>query len=440
MLAELKAKFLGESDEGEVLRGAAIAFVLRGIGAVLAFALSVVVGRLLGAEGAGLYFLSLSIVTIASVVARFGLDNSLLRFIASAASLGEWARVKGVRRLAMGMGTIAGLLTAAAIIIFAHEIALHAFGQPQLGPVLRAMGAASFGLPLMMLNAESLKGLKRIAAAVCVSSIIFPSVALLTIYPLVAAMGPSGAAAAYGLGVLIAAAIGWLLWHFFMRGHAADVPKFAISELWASCRPLWVMAIVTKAVMPWAALLILGFFAAPADTGIYGAAARIAGLVTFILLTVNTAISPKFGELYAKGEIEQLGRIARRFALVVALIASPLLVLLIFAGGFVISMFGPEFVRGGTALAILALGQAFSALCGSAGSLLIMTGHVTQVRNAALVGGGLVVGLSVLLIPMYNLIGAAIATAVSIAIMNLIYVIQIKRALGFVVIPIWRAK
>lgn len=439
MLTAVKARFLGEGHESEVLRGAAVAFLLRGMGAALAFALNVVIGRLLGAEGAGLYFLALSIVTIASVVTRFGLDLCLLRFVAAAAAIDDWARVKGVYSLGMRLGAVSAFLAAVLIVAFAPQLASYGFGQPDLGPVLRVMGMATFGLTMMTLGSESLKGLKRIAASVAVAGIIFPLIALVLIWPLVDQFGASGAAAAYAAGVTVSAAIGWGLWHWFVRERREAKPHFALAELWESSRALWVMQIVTKAVMPWAALLILGFMAPPEEAGIFGAAARIAGLVTFLLLTVNTVISPKFGELHAKSEVGELGRIARRFALLVFLAASPLLLILIFAGGFVMSIFGPDFVRGGTALAILAMGQAVSALCGSAGSLLIMTGHVREVRTAALVGGASVVALSFAFIPQYGLVGAAVATAVSVAAMNIMYVVQIKRELGIFVIPLGRA-
>ena len=102
------ASVLGRLDmhSREVLSGAALAFVLRAVGAGLAFALNVVIGRLLGAEGAGLYFMALSVVTIGAVITKLGLDNTLLRFIASGASSGDWSRVLGVFR--MGMRLAAG--------------------------------------------------------------------------------------------------------------------------------------------------------------------------------------------------------------------------------------------------------------------------------------------------------------------------------------------
>ena len=419
----------------QVLGDTILAFVLRVIGAGLAFALNVAIGRLLGAEGAGLYFLSLSIVTILAVVMRFGLDNSLLRFIASSRATGEWARVLGVYRLGMRPPAIASLVAALVLVCGGPLIAGQLVGQAKLGPVLSAMGMGAFGMAMMMLGAESLKGLKRIAAAVTVSSIIFPVTALVLLWPRAARFGAAGAAAAYASGVTLAACVGWLLWRYFTRGHRDVVPEFQTHELWASCRPLWLMSIVTQGVLPWSPLLILGFSAPADDAGVYGAATRVALLVTFVLISVNTVVSPKFAELHAKGEIEALARIARRFALLVTLATSPILLTLIFAGDLVMGLFGPEFARGGLALAILASGQAVNALTGSAGALLMMTGHERDIRNASLVAGALAITLSITLIPLYSIVGAAIATATAVAVMNIVSIAMIKKRLGIFVMP-----
>ena len=47
----------------EVLQGASVAVSIRLAGTLLGFAVSVTVARLLGADGAGLYFLTLSLIT-----------------------------------------------------------------------------------------------------------------------------------------------------------------------------------------------------------------------------------------------------------------------------------------------------------------------------------------------------------------------------------------
>ncbi|MEO0870978.1 MAG: flippase [Pseudomonadota bacterium] len=435
MIAKLNALIRGNSDEAEVLRGAAIALVLRGLSGALAFALNVVIARALGAEGAGLYFFSLSVITILSVATRFGLDNSMLRFISASASVGEWAKVRGVYQMGMRLAGLASLGAAALLAGLAPFGAVWLWEDPELGMVMAVMAPSILGLAMMFLGAESLKGLKKIAPAVMVSSLIYPVIAILLVWPLAQRFGPVGAAIAYSLSVSGAALVGYALWRRYTAPHRAIAAQFDRNELMASARPLWTMSLITRAAMPWAPLLILGFFSPAQDVGVYGAATRIAALVTLLLISVNTVISPKFSELYTKGDLEGLGRIARQFARLITLASSPVLLVLIFAGDKVMAVFGPEFTRAGTALAILAAGQAVNAMTGSAGALLMMTGHERELRNASIIAGALVVGLSLALIPIYSLIGAAIATATSVAAMNLISLVLISKKLGISAAP-----
>jgi len=419
----------------EVLRGAGLAFLLRGVGAGLAFLLNVVIGRMLGAEGAGLYFLALSVVSIGAVITKLGLDNTLLRFVASGASTGDWNRVTGVFRLGTRLAGGASLTGGVAVFAAAPLMARHIFGEPALSGPLRAISLGIFTFAMMMLLAECLKGLKRIRNSMLVSGVLYPVIALALIWPLVTLFGPTGAALAYVLGTGGAAAIGWWMWRANTRAHAAPKPAFDRATLWQSARPLWAMEIINRAILPWAPLFLLGIWGTPADAGVFGAATRVSMLVTFFLVAVNTVIAPKFAELHATGEIAMIGRLARRFALMITLAASPLFLVLIFAGDWVMGLFGPDFVRGGTALAILALGQAVNTMTGSVGYLLMMTGHERDIRNASIVAFILMAGCAVLLIPGYGLIGAAIASAVAIAYTNIWASFVVFRELKIIVIP-----
>lgn len=402
----------------EVLSGAALAFALRAVGAGLAFALNVVIGRMLGAEGAGLYFLALSVVTIGAVVTKLGLDNTLLRFVASGASSGDWNRVLGVFRMGMRLAAGASLAAALAVFALAPWMADHVFGEPALAPTLRIMSAGIFSFAMMTLLSECLKGLKRIRNSMLVSGVLYPGIALVVIWPLAGVFGAPGAAMAYVLGTGAAAVIGWLMWRSNTRAHAAVVPEFDRPTLWRSSRPLWTMSVINRGILPWAPLFLLGIWGTADEAGIFGAATRVAMLVTFFLTAVNTVIAPKFAELHARGEIETLGRLARRFALLITLAASPLFLVLIFAGDWVMGLFGPEFVRGGTALAILALGQAVVAMTGVAGQVLMMSGHVSDTRNASLIAVTLMIICAMITIPTYGAIGAAITNAIALSSMN----------------------
>ena len=165
---------------------------------------------------------------------------------------------------------------------------------------------------------------------------------------------------------------------------------------------------------------------------------RVAMLVTFFLTALNTVIAPKFTELYSQGEIVALGRIARRFTLIITLAASPLFLTLIFFGDWALGFFGGEFaLRGATALAILALGQAINTMTGSVGYLLIMTGYERDCRNSSILSMLLMCVCAMLLVPQYGIVGAAITSAAAEIFRNFYNLLMVRKNLLIWIFPSW---
>ena len=418
----------------QVLSGAAVAFILRAFGAGLAFTLNVAIGRLLGAEGAGLYFLALSVVAISAVISKLGLDNALLRFIATARAEGDGNGLRGVFRLSMGIAASSSLAAVAVVMLLAPWLASRVFGEPALAPVLRIMSIGIFTFTLMTLLSECLKGLNRIRNSMLVSGLIYPAVALVFIWPL-AEYGTSGAAMAYVLGTGVAAATGWALWRTSTKSIFARDPAFESAILMRSSRPLWVMALINQGILPWAPLFLLGILATTQEAGIYGAATRVAMLITFFLTAVNTVIAPKFAELYAKRHVDEIERLAQKFALLMTIAATPVFIVLIFAGEWVMQLFGTEFANGDHILAILAVGQFVNVATGSVGYLLMMTGHERDMKIGSFLAAGVLVGMSCILIPSLGAVGAATAASSSVVVANLYNLVLVRMRFGIWVFP-----
>jgi len=419
-----------------LLQGASLAFLLRGIGAGLAFLLSVVVGRLLGAEGTGLYFTALSVVSIGSVVARVGLDNTVLRFVAAGAANDDWGQVRGVFRLSLGLSACIALGLGALVLLFAPILSDRMFGNPDLATSLRLMALGILSFSMMTLLAESLKGLQRVRNSMLVSGILYPLTALIVIWPLVRMFGPGGAGVSFVLGTGVSAMVGWWFWYRAMATHPTPATPFPRNVLWASCRPLWVMALVNRAILPWAPLFLLGFYASAAEAGIFGAATRVALLVSFFLLAVNTVLAPRFAALHQQGKVHAIARLSRRFALFVTVAASPFFLMFIFAGDWVMGLFGPDFAAGGKVLAILAVGQLINALTGPVGVILMMGGQEKDLQTGSLVAVATLLILAFLLVPTMNAAGAAIASATASIVTSVLATVFVWKRFGVIALPL----
>lgn len=413
----------------EVINGAAVALVLKVFGAGLTFLFNLVLARTLGAEGVGLYFLALTVTTIATVFGRMGLDNTLLRFTAANVAVDDWAAVKGVYVNGMKLALIASSLSAAVLFVFASVLADKVFQMPELVIPMRWMSLAVVPITFVMLHAQTLKGLKRIRDSFIVFGIGVPAISLIALLLLGGSYGVKGAAWAYTSGAILTALSGVILWHIATPQLRKVSSYFRTSELLKSSMPLFWVASLSM-LINWTATFVLGIWGTKEDVGLFSMASRTAMLTSLILTSVNSISAPKFAELYKKKDMAALGATARNTAKLMTFVASPLLLLFLVSPHRVMGMFGEEFQKGGVLLSILAIGQFVNVATGSVGYLLMMSGNEKLMRNNVAFVAVMSVVLNAVLIPLYGAFGAAIATAVCLASQNMIATYVVSSRLG----------
>jgi len=419
----------------EVVRGSFVAFVIKVLGASIAFGFNILLARMLGADGAGIYYLALTVTTVASVISRVGLDNTLLRFTAANAAIEDWASVKGANSKGIILITSISFVLTLIIFFAAPWCAQSIFSKPELTQPLRWMALTIYPVSLFSVYSEMLRGLKRILDSQSLQGLLLPILNLAIFYLLADQYNLTGAVAAYVAATILTAVAAWWLWNratLPMRGVAG---RFSWVELLDSCLPLYVVALFSKAFTPWAPLLLLGMFVKSDEVGIFGVATRTAMLINLILITMNSIIAPKLAILFRQGEIKVLTNIVNKSTLFMMILALPPTLIFLIAPGWIMALFGTQFASGGTALAILALGQFVNVACGPVGYLLMMTGNERVVRNITFYSA-LVLGFSGLaLIPFLGLIGAALSSSLGLIALNALSVIQVKKRLGILMIP-----
>lgn len=413
----------------EVINGASVALVLKVLGAGLTFLFNLFLARTLGAEGAGLYFLTLTVTTIATVFGRMGLDNTLLRFTAANAAVDDWTAVKGVYVKGIKLALIASSFSAVAVFAFAPVLADKVFQKPELGITMRWMSLAVVPMSVLILHAQMLKGLKRIRDSFLVFGVGVPAFSLACLLLFGGSYRVNGAILAYTSGAILTALLGYILWHAAtpqlrgMRGvfRTNDLLKSGVPLLWVSS-----LYLLTN----WTATFALGIWGTKEEVGLFSMASRTAMLTSLILTSVNSISAPKFAELYKKKDMTALGTTARNTAKMMTLIASPLLLLFLVAPQWVMGMFGDEFQKGGILLSILAIGQFINVATGSVGYLLMMSGNEKLMRNNVAMVAVMSVVLNVFFVPIYGVLGAVITTAVCLSSQNLIAAYMVNSCLG----------
>ena len=93
-------------------------------------------------------------------------------------------------------------------------------------------------------------------------------------------------------------------------------------------------------------------------------------------------------------------------------------IVIILFGDNLLRIFGDQYVEAKLLLTILVCGHLFNALTGPVGRLLMMSGYEKDIRNSSIVVAILGIALAFVLVSWYGVYGAAVATAVTVAVQN----------------------
>ncbi len=421
-------------DTQELLHKGGVALGLKLVGAASGFAFTLILAHRLGAGGAGLYYLALSVVSFAAILSRLGLDNALLRLAAAHAAEHRWGQLRAVARSGILLAGLTGLALTLLTLALAPLLAQGLFSKPELEVPLRWMALAILPLSISFLYAELLKGLRRIFAATVVQAVVLPVGSLLAVALLARRWGVIGAAWSYLIGAAAAAVVGFYGWRAATPMLRGVVGGFAARQLLTASLPLLVIALVQVA-MQVTTTLVLGVWGSSADVGVFGVASRTAQLTSLFLVAINSIAAPKLAVQFSRDDRPALRRTARGAALLATLAASPLLAFFLFAPGVTLRLFGAEFVGAQKALILLTLGQLVNVCTGSVGTLLMMSGHEKALMRRVMVASLVQLGASLWLVPRWGVVGAAAASAGGLVILNLSAVQAVKSHLGISLLP-----
>ena len=120
------------------------------------------------------------------------------------------------------------------------------------------------------------------------------------------------------------------------------------------------------------------------------------------------------------------------------LIAIPIFIFIFVFSEKLLSVFGGEYAESALILRVLIIGQFINLITGSVAFILNMTGHEKDMRNVVIISGSLSLALGFVMIPIFGVLGAAVSTAASLAVQNLIAVYMVKKRLGFNTLNILR--
>jgi len=410
-------------------KGAGIVFFGQVLGRLLAFGLQLVLGRLLGAAGYGLYALAISTMEFGARLGQLGLANGLVRYVAVYRAEGDLGRLKGALVAGFSLGGGASLLGAMGLFLAAPWIAERFFHQPGLVWPLRLAAVALPFFNLATLAQSGLRGLQRMEAFTWVGVLRAVSALLFSGGLVGLGLGVPGGVGGYTAAAATSLALSlWLLSQQLPSGTLSKPSEPRVRELLRFSLPLYIAGF-SFLLMTRTDVIMLGYFAPAEQVGAYRATVALARLVTFGLGAINMAFAPMIADLYQRGdmgELKAMYRIGTRWGALLSLLAA--LPFLLYPRE-VLGMYGAGFGLAAWALVILVAFQLVNAGVGSVGFMLQMSGHQDWVLANNLFTAALNVGLNLWWIPKWGLLGAALATGIALALNNILAVIEIRAML-----------
>lgn len=382
---------------------------------LLLLATAILLARILGPDGYGVYAYASSFVAFLSVPAHFGLPNLIVREIAANLESRQWGRIRGLLHRAGQASLLFSTLTVAIGVVIGWSLSKQ-IEVLEWRTFVWALALIPLGA-FAAVRTATLRGLHHVVKGQLPESLVRP----VTFLSLVAAsfliFGPLKPHQVMMLAVVaitVAFLAGaWLLWRALPQELGNAVPQFETRKWFSSMLPFSFLAGI-QLINSHADIIMLGFFTTPSDVGIYRVVSLGAMLVALPLITVDAVIAPKIASLHAKHDQIRLQRLMTASARYMLVFSVPVVFCLMLFGDSILTLiFGEQFAGGAMPLAILSLAQAINVGLGSVGVFLIMATH--EADAARILTGAAVANilLNLVLIPSFGLIGAALATGVT---------------------------
>jgi O-antigen/teichoic acid export membrane protein len=403
-----------------ISRGAVLYFggkiTLDALGFLLHFALT----RGLGAGLYGIYAYGKTVLTIALVFTNLGSDKSLLKYLPQYTD--DPAKQRSVFGLAAFTSFLGGGVVAVALFILAPLISELTLDQPQFVSVLRLFSLLLVFDTFGRIIHTTFRSLEQLEYEVLSNKIGRPTFRLVAV---LIALGLGSSLIGVMIALLVASVLTlgvgvYLLYtRFELRPPLSStrLGRDEIHEYYNFSIPLTLQD-AGKILMKRVDVLMIGFFFSSDIVGVYNISVLLAGVLALPLSGFNQLFPPIASRLYSNGEIEEINSLYKTITRWIFTISLIMAIGTIIYRQELLRLFGENFTAGTVVLTLFVVGQLFNCVGGANGYLLMMTGHQYVLVANQWIFGVLNVILNYFFILELGFVGAAMATAGVLAILN----------------------
>ncbi|MFT6834652.1 MAG: O-antigen/teichoic acid export membrane protein [Francisellaceae bacterium] len=409
-------------------------------GMVLAFLISVYLGRTLGAEGLGIINLSFRIVNILIIFGLLGIMQIIIREVAIAHEEKNNEHIINVMSTAYLMSGVMTLLISLVFIYLSPFLANTVFNEPRLTYPLMIALLVMAPQAFSQMFAASLIGRRKIwqsnLADQCLN-VLISGLIFFVLWLNKVDLTVDIAAIVYAMGRLLVTIGMGLYWKKIL--FSSDKKVYQFKSLYIKAYPIFITSL-SLAILTNSGIILLGVLSDSENVGLFTVAARLADLTIFMLHVANSAVSPKISSLYKQNRMKELETMLQKTTQFLFFIGLVFFITFVFLGEYILAIWGEEFKEAYWILIILCFGQFVNISTGAAGQILTMTGNQKKQRAIALKCLFVVIVLMPIFISLWGSIGAALITTVGITSINIASLSCAQKVTGIKVVRFFDIK
>jgi O-antigen/teichoic acid export membrane protein len=420
------------SQVGHISRQSGMFFAGTLFTAAFGYVFKVYLARVLGAADLGLYALGVTLIGFFGIFNTLGLPQSAVRFVAAYSAEEKFDKLHALLWRGAGLLLAANMLFSGVLLFLGRLIAIHFYHAPALVPYMPLFALMMLFSVLNVFWGKVLSGYRDLKLRTLIVNFLGSPLNMLVAVLLISAgMRLRG----YLWAQIVSSGVGCLLLMIAVQRLTPEPARFSSRagahpgwEVWSLSASMlgigfleFVMAQVDK--------VALGFYRGVRDVGVYSVANAVVVYVALALTSLNQIFAPTIADLHARSEHKLLARLFQSLTKWVIGLTLPLAVVVIVFSRPLMRIFGHDFEMGWPILIIGTIGQLVNCGVGSVGYLLLMSGHEKRVLKVQIVTTVIMVALSVLLIPVWGAVGAAIVGATINVGINLAYLLEVRMVL-----------
>ena len=434
-LNKIKATIKTDKNFKELLFGSFLSVFLKITGMVLTYAAILYITNKYGAKQYGILVMLTTIASVFAIIPTFGSHDAILRVIGELWEHKKYSNIKYIFKRVLLATTFLAILFILLLYFSSGFIAENILNKAYIKPYIKIISITIVATTILTIITATLTGIKKIKESVFIQTIATQLIFLIfliinnslkitdnLIYIYVAS---------YVTAITLSTIFVLKIIMYLKHDNSKNIEhKYDLAKISAIALPLLFVNSLHFLIFQ-SDIIMLSIFATEQDIGIYNAARRIAELTSIPLFAINSIVVVKFAALHSKNDIYNLQKITKQSTKLMFFMSLPLLLFYFSFPSFVMGLFSKEFIAGVGVLVLITGAQFINVISGSVGYIMSMTDNRHIVRNVLFIAAIINITLNYILIPIYGINGAAVASAICIVFNNIVLVIYVKKKLNF---------